>query len=407
LSAFVSFALALEAAKTHEVGIITPYHAQSRLLHAMARDIAETSPEFKPISCATVHQFQGSEKDVIIYDAVDCYRMPFPGMLLTATGNNYANRLFNVALTRAKGKFVGVANVAYMDNKNLSSSLMFEKMIEMQRRKPSCVSGQELIRSRKLGTSDAMNFYNDENGKREFIKDILAAKREIRVDIPDKPVDNNALVEIAKALQSAKAKGVKVYVRAENKQKLPVVLKPLVIENPFVANPVVTIDKSIVWFGIPASAADFISEGRILKTAYRPIIRFVGTHTAASLYGFMEMSRTVDQSKTVDTDESGKPTTDTFASYVLANKKCPSCGRPMKVQKSKRGKFFLACTGYPTCQETAFVDVDLVERYFYRHGGTGQHCTKCNCSLEAKLGQYGLYIQCCGMARHKYKLDEI
>ena len=130
LSALMSFSLALDAAKNHEVGIITPYHAQSRLLHAMARDVADANPELKPIACATVHQFQGSEKDVIVYDAVDCYRMPYPGMLLTSTGNNYANRLFNVALTRAKGKFIGVANVAYMDNKNLSSSLMFERMIE-------------------------------------------------------------------------------------------------------------------------------------------------------------------------------------------------------------------------------------------------------------------------------------
>lgn len=44
-------------------------------------------------------------------------------MLLTSTGNSYANRLFNVALTRAKGKFIGVANIAYMDNKNLQISL--------------------------------------------------------------------------------------------------------------------------------------------------------------------------------------------------------------------------------------------------------------------------------------------
>lgn len=97
LSALMSFCLALEAAKNCEVGIITPYHAQSRLLHAMARDVVDANPELKPIICATVHQFQGSEKDVIVYDAVDCYRMPYPGMLLTSTGNNYANRLFNVA----------------------------------------------------------------------------------------------------------------------------------------------------------------------------------------------------------------------------------------------------------------------------------------------------------------------
>lgn len=142
LSAMMAFSLALEAARTYEVGIITPYHAQSRLLHAMARDVAEANPGLKPISCATVHQFQGSEKDVIIYDAVDCYRMPYPGMLLTSSGNHYANRLFNVALTRAKGKFIGVANVAYLDNKHLSQNLMFARMIEDQRTKASCVRGR-------------------------------------------------------------------------------------------------------------------------------------------------------------------------------------------------------------------------------------------------------------------------
>jgi len=407
LSALMSFSLALDVAKNYEVGIITPYHAQSRLLHAMARDVADANPELKPIACATVHQFQGSEKDVIVYDAVDCYRMPYPGMLLTSTGNNYANRLFNVALTRAKGKFIGVANVAYMDNKNLSSSLMFERMIEGQRRKPSCLTGQELSQKRSSISGSTMSFFDNDEGNRRFLKDIAEARREIRIDIPDKPVEDGFSRQLAMALQTAKGKGIKVYLRAENKQGIPSVLKPLAIENPFVANPVVLIDKKVVWFGVPSSDAKFKSEGSILQTRYRPIIRFEGSHTAASLYGFMEMSKTVDQSKTVSTDEDGKTITDTFASYVLANKKCPSCGKPMKMQKSKKGKFFLACTGYPACHETAFVDVDLVERYFYRHGGTGQHCTRCNCSLEAKLGQYGLYIQCCGAQRHKYKLDEI
>lgn len=407
LSALMSFSLALEAAKTQEVGIITPYHAQSRLLHAMARDIAEANPELKPISCATVHQFQGSEKDVIVYDAVDCYRMPYPGMLLTSTGNNYANRLFNVALTRAKGKFIGVANIAYTDNKNLSNNLMFERMIETQRRKPSCLKGTELTHQRKSISGSPMSFFDNNDGTRQFLSDIAAAQREIRIDIPDKPVDDVYARQLATALQTAKGKGVTVFVRAENKQSLPVVLKPLAIENPFLANPVVLIDKKIVWFGMPASDAKFKSEGSVLQTNYRPIIRFVGKYTASSLYGFMEMSKTVDQSNSITFDDEGKAVTENFASYVLANKKCPSCGKPMKLQKSKKGKFFLGCTGYPACQETSLVDVDLVERYFYRNGGTGQHCARCNCSLEAKLGPYGLYIQCCGSMHHKYKLDEI
>lgn len=407
LSAFMSFSLALDAAKNQEVGIITPYHAQSRLLHAMAKDVADANPELKPIACATVHQFQGSEKDVIVYDAVDCYRMPYPGMLLTATSNNYANRLFNVALTRAKGKFIGVANIAYMDKKKLSTNLMFERMMEEQRRKTSCLSGRELSQKRSGISGNTMRFFDNDEGNRQFLNDISEARFEIRIDIPDKPVDDTFTKQLSTALQTAKGKGIKVYLRAESKQGLPSVLKPIAIENPFVANPVVLIDKKIVWFGMPSSDAKFKSEGSILPTCYRPVIRFVGTHTAASLYGFMDMSKTVDQSKTVILDDEGKEVTDTFASYVLVHKECPSCGKPMKLQKSKNNKFFLACTSYPACHETALVDVDLVEQYLYRHGGTGQHCVQCNCSLEAKLGQYGLYIQCCGLQKHRYKLDEI
>jgi superfamily I DNA and/or RNA helicase len=106
--------LALENAANYDVGIITPYRAQSRLFHAMATDAQKAMTNLHPIKCATAHEFQGSEKDMIFYDAVECYFSRFPGRLISDTKNNYANRLFNVALTRAKGKFIGITNVNYM-----------------------------------------------------------------------------------------------------------------------------------------------------------------------------------------------------------------------------------------------------------------------------------------------------
>lgn len=333
--------------------------------------------------------------------------MPYPGRLLTSTDNNYANRLFNVALTRAKGKFVGVANIAYMDNKSLSRSLVFERMIEGQRGKASCLSGQELCRKRSAIGGSEMSFFDSAEGSCRFLRDISEASHEVRIDIPDKPVADAFTGQLAMALQTIKEKGVKVYLRAENKQGLPSVLRALAIENPFVANPIVLIDRKTIWFGMPCSNAEFKSEGSVLRTRYRPVIRFEGSHTATSLYGFMEMSKTIDQSKMAGTDDNENAITDTFASYVPTHVKCSSCNRAMKLQKSKRGKFFLACTGYPACRETSFVDANLVEQYFYRHGGAGQRCVRCGCSLEAKVGTYGLYIQCCGIQRHKYKLDEI
>lgn len=98
---------------------------------------------------------------------------------------------------------------------------------------------------------------------------------------------------------------------------------------------------------------------------------------------------------------------DTFAAYVKTHKKCPICGKQMQLKKSKKGKFFLACMGYPKCKTTAFVEADFVEEYFNRNGGTGQKCLRCKYSLKAEKGIYGVYIYCCGQPVHKYKLDEI
>ena len=79
------------------------------------------------------------------------------------------------------------------------------------------------------------------------------------------------------------------------------------------------------------------------------------------------MSRTTDQCTTIDANANEETNADTFASYVRASKKCPSCGRPMKLIKSKSGKFFLACAGYPACRKTLPVDIDMIEEYFYRN----------------------------------------
>ena len=55
LSALVSMGIAIKAAQTSDVGVISPYSAQSRLLHAISRDVAESNPELHKIVCATVH----------------------------------------------------------------------------------------------------------------------------------------------------------------------------------------------------------------------------------------------------------------------------------------------------------------------------------------------------------------
>lgn len=407
LSAFVTFSLALKAAQTQEVGIITPYHAQSRLLHAMVRDVNELEALPHAIKCATVHQFQGSEEDVIVYDAVDCYRLPFPGALIASTAGRYADRLFNVAMTRSKGKFICVANGSFMRNKGMSENLMFMQMLKSYRATAPMIP--EIIRPDDDLEKYYFDFVEKENQVDEFIKDLATARREVRIDIPDSPANSDInTTRIAQALAEAQSRGVKVFVRAESKKNLHPTLKYFAVENHYLTDPIALIDKTVTWFGMPESAACFKIEGRTSAINNRPCIRFWGTHTAKILYGLLEMSQVMDQAKTVEKDAQGNLITDKLSDYVLAHKKCPVCGKPMQLKKSRNQKYFLSCSGYPSCKHTEFVETEFVEEYFYHKGNkNGMLCPRCGCSLEARISRYGIYVQCCGGKRHKYGLDEI
>lgn len=104
-SAEITADLALETVRagTTSIGVITPYAAQAveirRLL--VARGIADV------VDCSTIHRFQGRECDAVIIDLVDAAPMR-PSMLVTDAPN-----LLNVSISRARGKLVIVADVAY------------------------------------------------------------------------------------------------------------------------------------------------------------------------------------------------------------------------------------------------------------------------------------------------------
>ena len=51
---------------------------------------------------------------------------------------------------------------------------------------------------------------------------------------------------------------------------LPIALQEYSRNSKYVTNPITIIDKQLIWFGQPLYAADFLSEGEILNTAFFP-----------------------------------------------------------------------------------------------------------------------------------------
>ncbi len=98
------------AAGIESIAIITPYAKQSRLISGL---LADSSIPDGVVECRTVHRFQGNERDFVILDTVDALPVT-PGVLLAGRkGASSAPNLLNVSISRAKGKLVIVADVAY------------------------------------------------------------------------------------------------------------------------------------------------------------------------------------------------------------------------------------------------------------------------------------------------------
>ncbi|MEG6617621.1 AAA domain-containing protein [Peptococcaceae bacterium 1198_IL3148] len=95
------------------IGVITPFRAQCNHIKEHLKKIMQ-DPGAIPV--ATVHKFQGSEKDIIIFDLVEA-GISRVSRLTKGEHGTEAMRLINVAATRTKGKMIVIADVSFYRRK--------------------------------------------------------------------------------------------------------------------------------------------------------------------------------------------------------------------------------------------------------------------------------------------------
>lgn len=88
------------------VGVIAPYRGQVAYLRRLFREGSLRQEQTKRLRLGTVHAFQGSEADVVVWDLVDTRNHKIGRLYHQETGE----RLTNVAISRAKGKLVIVGD---------------------------------------------------------------------------------------------------------------------------------------------------------------------------------------------------------------------------------------------------------------------------------------------------------
>ena len=89
------------------IAIITPFRTQVALLKRLLRYERSVCKDYERIQVGTVHQFQGSAADIVIFDVVEA---DVRTSLTRILQGDMGLRLVNVAISRARDKLVVVAN---------------------------------------------------------------------------------------------------------------------------------------------------------------------------------------------------------------------------------------------------------------------------------------------------------
>lgn len=122
------------------IGYVTPYRAQANLMEMLLEELFEKERSHADIIAATVHRFQGSERDVMIFDTVDSAPQDRAGMLLIGKDSE---RLINVAITRTKGKFLHVSNRNFIEN-HIYQGKTLRQLVDHQVRNNQTVTTKEI-----------------------------------------------------------------------------------------------------------------------------------------------------------------------------------------------------------------------------------------------------------------------
>ena len=197
-SAIVCVRLASEAIASGagDVGIVTPYRAQAKLIQSL---VEHEGLHEHDVSASTVHRYQGKEKEVIILDLVEGPPL-WLGRLLKGGVENEGARLLNVACTRAIGKLVVVAHMEYVLQKAGRAPVLLS-LLEHFRNEAQYVDVRSLVegyadpgvgyairrmtgKPSDLGDPKGISYFDEGTFYPAFTDDLMAASEQVLIYSP-------------------------------------------------------------------------------------------------------------------------------------------------------------------------------------------------------------------------------
>lgn len=419
ISAIIAFALAKQTNTGHskeEIGVITPYVAQARLIGAMVLD--ELGSNAGQIACSTVHQFQGSERDVIIFDSVESYPGTQAGFLMSKNENRSLVRLINVAMTRARGKLIVQGNSQFWLNAMKGKNNFFLRLMKYMKINAYNIKHAEkkTLEQMLLNLDFGRNirYYNEVNlACKGLISDIEKAKNKIVISLPNSEMNSDFNKKIYDALFQARNNFVSVYVKSIDYKSLPSDWKKISCASENAIFPLIVIDDSVVWYGLPLARRLFKGkDNSSFMDVVQLCFRLSGKHAVDMIRSLTDIDMKVIDGirKPFGANQGGLPESDSEAgntlsgihSYVNKYVKCQICNQPMTVIRSFKGKVYLKCSSGDN-DHNAFLTKDIVNAYISHANPT---CPQCRGYIKkCGVSKFGLWVMCDN--GHYPKADEI
>lgn len=398
ISAFLSVALALEYSSNWSVAIITPYRAQVKLINAVLRDLEEQCGYLTNVSCSTVHQFQGSERDIVIYDPVEAGFSRKPGKMLKNNENKSADRLFNVAMTRSRGKFIFLGDLDYFKRNGFDNTLM---MSLLNRNRTGAVSIESIRFQSNSVWSDAFSFLNEDEYFNELVQ-LLKESRDILLNLVHIKMfsatahifkDRSEVLNIGEAMN--------LEVRTESFSSLP---DPLVDYSHRSKWPTETLIISDNLLLLPLKQSEDVHSGS--QEIYA--VKLIGRRTCSCIEELKDKKTGAVGFYDLEFDDNGHPIIRSFEDYVQHACLCGQCSSPMKLTRNyETGSLYLKCSK-PSCDETKYIDESLINHYlYYQYDRGGFRCPKCGSTTHIERKPNQIMICCDNEHSHRYDLLDL
>lgn len=344
---------------TGEIGIVTPYAPQARLINKIAKDWG-----LENLHISTIHRFQGGEEPIIIFDTVEATGTKIAPMLDGTRADSDADLILNVAITRAESKFYLIGHVSHLlselnPNSSLTRLLKYLEQNGEVKKSNEFVNNYLVTDFEKYTESAPLSkiekndgsLFTEKNFWRQFDEDLNQTKERLIILSPF--LSLRRADHFMNRFQAMIVKGVEIFLftKPKNQQsgemahQAEVVIDHMrsigvkVSERSSMHQKVAMIDDKIAWEG----SLNILSH----RDTGEQMRRFEGQATIKELIKNLEL----------DQDD---------ATGNVSEKVCPKCGKLLVYRQSRFGKF-LACSGYPRCKYIEKSSTKFKKSYRYKN----------------------------------------